>query len=128
MAAQGGVEVEGLSRILRELKALGLEVDDLKDAFQKISTEAAEAVARHVPRGKTGRAAGAVRGNRAQSKAVVRAGSSAVPYLGVLNYGWPKRNIQPAAFMQKGEEEYAPKAVQRLEEEIAATIRQRGLR
>lgn len=126
MADGAGVEVEGLSRVLRDLKALGLEVDDLKDAFQKISTEAAEAVARHVPR-KTGKAAGAVRGNRAQSKAVVRAGSAAVPYLGPLNYGWPSRNIAPAAFMQKGEEEYAPKAVQRLEEEIAATIRQRGL-
>lgn len=124
--ASGGVRVEGLSRVVRELKALGLDVEDLKDAFATIAVEATNAVLKHTPR-KSGRLAGSVRGNRAQGKAVVRAGRASVPYAGPINYGWPERGIAPALFMQEGDKEMQPIAVQRLEEEINRKIRQRGL-
>lgn len=124
---RGGVQVEGLSRVVRELKALGLEVTDLKDAFAQIASEATAAVTSHTPR-RSGRLAASLRGNRAQSKAVVRAGSKAVPYAGVTNYGWPRRGIRAAEFMQRGDEEMRPKAVQRLEAQIESAIRRRGLR
>ncbi len=125
--AGGGYRVDGLARTLRQLKALGLEVDDLKAAFAAIAQEAADAITGRVPR-KTGRLAGTVRGNRAQSKAVVRAGRAAVPYAGPINYGWPKRGIAPALFMQQGEQDYTPQAVTRLEEELETQIRRKGLR
>ncbi|MFT4189844.1 MAG: hypothetical protein QM621_14865 [Aeromicrobium sp.] len=121
-----GVQVEGLASLVRRLQALGLAVDDLKDAFSTIAGEAAEAVSRHAPR-KSGRLAADVRGNRAKAKAVVRAGRAAVPYAGPVNYGWPARHIAPAMFMQRGEAEYMPRAVGRLEDEIDTQIRKRGL-
>jgi len=124
---RGGVQVEGLSRVLRQLKDLGLEVEDLKAAFAKIAAEGAERVAAHVPR-KSGALAGSIRGNRAQSKAVVRAGKAAVSYAGAINYGWPARGIEPALFMQQGDQEMQPIAVRRLEEEIEHQIRRKGLR
>jgi hypothetical protein len=126
--AGGGVRVEGLRQLVRDLKALGLEVDDLKNAFATIATEAAERIAARAPRGKTGRLAASVRGNRAQSKAVVRAGRAAVPYAGPINYGWHKRNITPALFMQRGEQEYEPTAALRLDSELDAAITRKGLR
>lgn len=124
--AGGGIRVENLTRTVRQLKALGLDISDLKDAFAAIAAEAAAVVTRHVPR-RSGAIAGSVRGNRAQSKAVVRAGKAAVPYAGPINYGWPARGIAPSLFMQKGDEEMKPKAARRLEDEISAAIVRRDL-
>ena len=127
MARQSGFQVQGLSQVVRALKALGLDVDDLKGAFGEIASEGAQAAARHAPK-RSGRLAGDIRGNRAQSKAVVTAGRARIPYAGPINYGWPARNIAASGFMQKADEEMQPKAVQRLEDEINKQIRAKGLR
>lgn len=127
MPASGGVRVDGLTKAVRQLKALGLEIDDLKAAFAAIAAEGASAVQRFTPR-KSGRLGDNVRGNRAQSKAVVRAGGSAVPYAGPINYGWKSRNIEPAHFMQKGDAAMQPVAVRQLEAEIERQITKKGLR
>lgn len=124
---QGGVRVDGLSKVIRQLKAFGLEIEDLKTAFAALAAEGAAAVARHTPK-RSGRLAGNVRGNRAQSKAVVRVGGAAVPYAGPINYGWNARGIEPAHFMQKGDQELQPKAVQILTAEIESQITRKGLK
>ena len=126
MSDRVGFRVEGLSAVLRALKALGLEVDDLKDAFSRIATEGAQSAARHAPK-KSGRLAGSLRGNRAQSKAVITAGRSSIRHAGPINYGWPARGIAPSGFMQKADDEMRPKALSILEEEINAAIRRKGL-
>lgn len=126
MAREVGFKVEGLSAVVRNLQALGLEVDDLKDAFSTIAAEGAGAAARFAPK-RSGRLAGDIRGNRAKSKAVVTAGRKSVPYAGPINYGWPARNITGAGFMQAADEEMQPKALQMLEDEINRQIRKKGL-
>lgn len=126
MSDRVGFRVEGLSAVVRGLKLLGLEVDDLKNAFSKIAGEGAAAAARHSPK-RSGRLAASIRGNRAQSKAVVTAGRSTIPYAGPINYGWPRRGIAPAGFMQAADRELEPIAIQRLEEEINNQIRLKGL-
>lgn len=123
----GGVRVEGLNRVVRQLKELGLDVSDLKDAFANLAQDAARAVERHTPK-RSGKLASSIRGNRAQSKAVVRAGKAAVPYAGAINYGWPKRNIAPALFMQQGDAELQPVAIHQLEQGIEQAIKKRQLR
>lgn len=127
MAVYGGVRVEGLSAVTRALLELGLEVDDLKDAFSNISREGAQLVARYAPH-KTGALAGNVRGNRARSSAHVAAGGASVPYAGPINYGWARHNITASGFMQKADKEWQPYSLRRLEQEINAQITRRGLR
>lgn len=122
----GGVRVEGLGRLTRDLEALGLEVEDLKDAFSSIAREGADVASRFAPR-RSGRLAASIRGNRAKSKAVVTAGRARVPYAGAINYGWPKRGIAPSLFMQKTDEVMRPKALAALEDAINLKIRERGL-
>lgn len=122
----GSLKVTGVAKAVRQLKAMGAEVEDLKDAFARIASEGATAVKRHVPR-RSGRLAADVRGNRAQSKAVVTAGRASVPYAGPINYGWARRNIEPAGFMQAGDAETAPKALRMLEAEINNQIRKKDL-
>ena len=122
----GGTRVTGLSQVVRALKEIGLDVDDLKDAFAAIAREAADRVARHAPR-RSGRLAGDARGNRAQSKAVVTIGRASLPYAGPINYGWPARNIAPNPFMQRADAEMQPRSVQLLEDGVNTAIRRRGL-
>lgn len=124
--ATPGVQVQGLNRVVRDLQAFGLEVDDLKDAFAKIADEGAERAAAHAPR-LSGTLADDVRGNRAKSKAVVTAGRAKVPYAGAQNYGWRARNIQPSGFMQKASDEMEPIALRRLEDEANRQLRRKRL-
>lgn len=121
-----GFAVEGLSRVVRDLQALGVEVDDLKSAFSEVAQEGAELASQYAPR-KSGRLASDVRGNRAKSKAVITAGRASVPYAGPINYGWPARNIAPAGFMQRADQDMQPRAIQRLEQAINNAIRARGM-
>lgn len=126
MADRAGLQVQGLTAVVRDLQQLGLEVDDLKDAFSKIAAEGARVASLYAPR-RTGRLAGDIRGNRAKSKAVIAAGRSSVPYAGPINYGWPKRGIAASGFMQKADQQMQPVAIQRLEDEINRIIRVKGL-
>lgn len=120
------VRIDGLNAVVRDLLAMGLEVEDMKGAFSEIARLGARVAARHAPR-RTGRLAGDVRGNRARNKAVIAAGRSSLPYAGPINYGWAKRNIEPSGFMQKAEKELQPYALRRLELAINTSVRRRGL-
>jgi hypothetical protein len=119
--------VDGLSRVVAGLISLGLEVNDLKDAFSDIAKQGAVVAASYAPR-RSGALAGDIRGNRAKSKAVITAGRVSVPYAGPINYGWAAHNIEPSGFMQKADAALQPFALQRLEANINAAITKRGLR
>lgn len=127
MPTSGGVRVTGLTAVVRALLELGLEVEDLKNAFSAIAERGARLAADFAPK-KSGRLAGDVRGNRAKSKAVVIAGRASVPYAGPINFGWPARHIAGSAFMQKADQAMQPYALQQLEDEINRQIARRGLR
>lgn len=127
MANRVGFKVEGLNRVVRDLQAIGVEVEDLKAAFSKLAEEGARRASAHV-RSKSGRLAADVRGNRAKSKAVVIAGRAKVPYAGPINYGWPARNIAAQGFMQAADAEMQPLALRLLEDEINHQIALKGLR
>jgi hypothetical protein len=121
------IRVDGLAQVVRALLAIGLDVDDLKDAFSAIAREGAQIASREAPR-LTGALAADIRGNRARSKAVVAAGRVSVPYAGPINYGWAKRGISPSGFMQAADREWQPYALQRLAHEINSKIAEKGLR
>jgi phage gpG-like protein len=120
------VRIDGLNAVVRALLELGLEVDDLKDAFSQIARFGAIEGSRFAPK-LTGRLAGDVRGNRSRNRAVITAGRSSVPYAGVINFGWAAHGIAPSMFMQKADVVLQPYALQRLEDDINDAIRRRGL-
>lgn len=126
MADRTGYQVTGLNALVRDLQAIGVEVEDLKDAFATIANEGARVASSHAPR-VTGALADDIRGNRAKSKAVITAGRARMKYAGPINYGWKKRNIAPSGFMQKTDQEIGPRALQILEREINEIIRRKGL-
>jgi hypothetical protein len=126
MAISGGVRVEGLNRLIRDLQSLGVSVDELKEGMSSIAAKGAQLAASFAPH-KSGKLAASVRGNRAKAKAVVMAGGARVPYAGVQNYGWPKRNITGSHYMQRADQAIRPVLVPMLEANIIKLIRERGL-
>lgn len=130
MASRGSgyvsTRIEGLNGVIRALVDIGVEVEDLKGAFSEIARFGAIEAARFAPR-LTGALASDVRGNRARNKAVITAGRVSVPYAGAINYGWAARGIAPSGFMQKADALVQPYAIRRLEADINAAIKKRGL-
>ena len=124
--SSGSVQIYGLTRVTRDLRGVGVDVEDLKDAFADVALMGARTAARYAPK-RTGQLARDIRGNRAASKAVVTAGRARVPYAGAINYGWRKRNISAAGFMQKADRAIAPFAYRRLLTGIDRAISRRGL-
>jgi hypothetical protein len=122
----GGVRIDGLNRVVRDLPGLGLDISDLKDAFSDIAAEGARLASSFAPK-RTGTLAASVRGNRAKNKAVVAAGKARVPWAGPINYGWRARGIAPSRFMQKADEAMQPRALAELENAIEKKIREKGL-
>jgi hypothetical protein len=120
-----GAAVEGLREAVRDLERLGVEVDDLKAAFAAIAAEGARIAARLAP-SRSGKLAGSIRGNRAKGKAVVTAGRATVPYAAPINYGWRRRSIRPALFMQRADTELEPRAIGLLEDNLNSIIHDRG--
>lgn len=92
------VEVPGLSRLRRDLRAAGDDLADLKDASAQASQLVATEAGRRAPR-RTGRLAGSGRGSRAAGRATVTFGGTRVPYAGVIHYGWAARGIAAQPFV-----------------------------
>jgi hypothetical protein len=124
--AKGSVSIEGLNQKIKALQELGVELDDIKEVFAEIAKDGAELASSFAPV-KSGALSGTARGNRAKNKAVVTVGRARVPYAGAINYGWPARNIAPALFLQKADEEMADRAPKMLEDGIARLIAEREL-
>lgn len=122
----GGVRIEGLSKLTKELKDVGVDMDDLDQAFSQIAREAAEEMRKHVPR-RSGNLAATIKPGRSKNRAVVSVGSKRAPYAAPINYGWPKRNIQPAGFIEATDEAMQDRAVSTIEAAIKKLLAQKGL-
>lgn len=125
---QSLARVDGLVELRRELKRLGVGVQDLKDANQQAAQLVADEAARRAPR-RSGRLASSGRAGRGEAKAVVTFGGAAVPYARPIHWGWPARNIEPHPFAMTAGTDTQPrwlelyrKALDELVEEVARGV------
>lgn len=123
--AAPGVHIEGLRETIRTLNRLGVEDQDLKQAFKKIGTKVAGDAKTFVPY-KTGRLANTIKPSNTKNKSVVRAGSARVPYAGVIHYGG-YNNIQPHPFLTDAVLKNRETAVKEMEAELQKLINALGL-
>lgn len=122
----GGVRIEGLAALQRGLLSLGVELEDLKDVMGSLAAEGARLAASFAPR-RSGDLAASIKGNRAKNAAVVKAGAKRVPYAGAINYGWPRRHIVGAGFMQRADASMRPHVATDLDRAITKLIAEKGL-
>lgn len=100
MARSGSyVDVNGLGRLRRDLRRVGDDLGDLKDANKRAGTIVAAEAGRRAPRGKTGRLSGSGRASRAVGRVSVLFGGASVPYAGPVHWGWPAHGIEANPFV-----------------------------
>lgn len=88
--------ITGLRETLRAMEQAGADAESMRDLMHAIGLTVVHAAS---PPRVTGTLAGTLRAGRGKTKAVVRAGSAAVPYAGPIHYGWPARNIIAQPFL-----------------------------
>jgi carbon monoxide dehydrogenase subunit G len=98
--AEFTVSVKGLREVTRSFKQYEGAVDDLKTANAAISSKVAQSAVATTPK-LTGRLASTVKGNRAVQRVQIKAGGARVPYAGVIEYGWPARNIEAQPYLRR---------------------------
>jgi phage gpG-like protein len=120
------LKVDGLRQLTRDLEAAGVQVADLRAAFGGIAKEAATLAAGFAPR-RSGRLAASIRASSAKNYATVSAGNSRVPYAGAINYGWRRRNITGASFMQRADVAIRPHVLSDLVTAVDKLLRDKDL-
>ena len=120
------VKVAGLKELVRDLEKTGVQVADLRAAFTGIAAEARSLAVGFAPR-RSGKLAGSIRGSAAKNYATVSAGGAKAPYAAPINYGWPRRNIQGAGFMQKADAAMRPRVLRDLVTAVDKLLREKDL-
>jgi hypothetical protein len=121
-----GLKVDGLRQLSRDLEKTGVSVSDLRAAFGGIAKEAASLASGFAPR-RSGRLAASIRGSTAKNYATVSAGSKAVSYAGAINYGWRRRNIVGAGFLQRADSVIRPHVLRDLTAAVDRLLRDKDL-
>lgn len=120
------VQVKGLNEALRALKAFGDDMNDLKDANQELGSTIASRASALAPK-RSGALAGSIRANRAQKKVQIKAGGAAVPYAGVIEYGWAARGIRPQSYLRRAAFSNKDYIATKYEENIQRSIQKYNL-
>lgn len=99
MSNEPAVRVEGLSKVIRQLKSIDPDlVAQLKVANREIGDDVALTARTLVPR-RSGQLASSIRAGGAARTGSVKAGKRAVPWAGPIHFGWSRRNISPQPFL-----------------------------
>lgn len=120
------VHIEGLREMTRAMEKAGIEVEDLKEAMHQVAAEATRVMQPHIPT-RSGKLRNSARPNKAKGKAVVTIGRATVPYAGPIQYGWRKRNIKPARYVEKTDAVMDTRAAEILEDGWDTITRKHGL-
>lgn len=120
------ITTEGFGKLEADLLRLGADVSDLHDVMADVASKGARLAASFAPR-RTGNLARSVRASVVKGAGVVRVGSAKVPYAGPINYGWPKRNIQGAHFMERASEGIRFHLARDVDRAIKKMIAEKGL-
>lgn len=92
------IEVRGRARLQRSTRDAARALADLTDANKQAADVARRVAARKAP-ARSGRLRSSIRADGTRTDAVVTAGA---PYAGVIEYGWPARNITAHGYLRDG--------------------------
>lgn len=93
------VTVTGIEEVKASILKLANALEESLDLNKELSTTLARKASTMAPR-LSGALASSVVGNPSAEKAQIVAGNGAVPYAGVIEYGWPAKNIQAQPYLR----------------------------
>jgi len=96
--AEANISIEGVEEVKDTLNKLGRDLESNLELNKELSTTLSQKASALAPK-LTGNLASTVVGNPSADKAQILAGSAAVPYAGVIEYGWPEKNIEAKPYL-----------------------------
>ena len=96
--AEANISIQGIKEVTDSLNKMARELESNIELNKELSTTLSQKASALAPR-LTGALASSVVGNPSAEKAQIMAGSAAVPYAGVIEYGWPDRNIDAQPYL-----------------------------
>lgn len=99
MAEAIEISIEGVKQAEAALDKLSKSLESNLSLNKELSSTLSQKASAMAPR-LTGALASSVKGNPSAEKAQILAGSKAVPYAGVQEYGWPQKNIKAQPYMR----------------------------
>jgi hypothetical protein len=124
--AEANITITGVEQVKDTLDKLGRDLESNTELNKELSTTLSQKASAMAPR-LTGALASSVKGNPSAEKAQIMAGSSAVPYAGVQEYGWPEKNIQAQPYLRPAVYNNLGYIIEKYNESIQKAIKQYNL-
>lgn len=96
--AEANISIQGVKEVTDSLNKMARDLESNIELNKELSSTLSQKASAMAPR-LTGALASSVKGNPSAEKAQILAGSDAVPYAGVQEYGWPQRNIKAQPYL-----------------------------
>ena len=96
--AEANISIQGVKEVTDSLNKMARDLESNIELNKELSTTLSQKASAMAPK-LTGALASSIVGNPSAEKAQILAGSAAVPYAGVIEYGWPKKNIQAQPYL-----------------------------
>ena len=120
------ISVENVKQVQNTLDKLSVELERNSALNKELSStlsQKASALAPYL----TGALASSVQGNPSDTKAQILAGSVAVPYAGVQEYGWPEKNIKAQPYLRPAVFNNIPYIIEKYNDSIKENIKKYNL-
>lgn len=96
--AEANISIQGVKEVTDSLNKLARDLQSNIELNKELSTTLSQKASALAPR-LTGALASSVVGNPSAEKVQIMAGSAAVPYAGVIEYGWPAKNREARPYL-----------------------------
>ena len=120
------VVIKGLNEVKNIIEKFSNEIGNDLSLNKELSSTLSQKASAMAPR-LTGALASTVVGNPSEKKAQILAGSAAVPYAGVIEYGWPEKNIQAQPYLRPAVHNNMGYIIAKYEDSIRTTIKKYNL-
>lgn len=120
------VSIQGIDQAKAAINDLAKTLEKNLSLNKELSETLAQKASAMAPR-LTGALASSVKGNPSEEKAQILAGSAAVPYAGVQEYGWPSRNISAQPYLRPAVNDNMNYIIAKYEDSIRQNIKKYNL-
>lgn len=120
------INIQGVKEVTDSLNKLARDLQSNIELNKELSTTLSQKASAMAPK-LTGALASSVVGNPSAEKAQILAGSAAVPYAGVQEYGWPERNIRPQPYLNPAVKDNMGYIIEKYNDSIQKAIKQYDL-
>ena len=124
--AEANISIQGVKEVTDSLNKMARDLESNIELNKELSTTLSQKASALAPK-LTGALASSVVGNPSAEKAQIMAGSAAVPYAGVIEYGWPDKNIDAQPYLNPAVNNNMGYIIEKYNDSIQKAIKQYDL-